>query len=573
MRTLGLSGSFGSATLGSSTTRRFSASRRFSATLGVSVTLGLLVACSPQTELPQAPPRELAFSEAQALEVTRDANRWILVGDVSKDGWSDVLTLRPGRAPQVALAVPHAGLAVATNVDGLPSTPARQAQLLDINGDERADVLWLDESGRLRRFDSLSATEFEEVSMPVVEEEQLAFAFAELNQDDWLDLITVSVSRASSEPDGDGGAVVPELVDGGSFPNAALFDAAVFDAAVSDAAGPDAARPDAPGSDGRGAWSLSVRLGTSAGWGDSADAWISEEIERSDAVERAFLHAADVDLDGDVDVALVLPGWGGAVVINAGAPPTVDAGDTSASGALSLDLLVVDALDDASGATGFVLSDRDADGDVDWFQFSEGGDVLVLDNDGGFEIAGNIRGIGAGRMGCAEDFTNDGRLDLLVETDAQFALYQARAGSDDRYDRATAPGDDVGSLTSLVCSDVNKDGDIDVIAAGEHGVALFVNQLDPLLGDDAHFFGFRLQGKRGNSPAIGTRVELTAEKRVWSKQYTATSQGGMTGSPALHFGLGSAEFTDEVRVLWPDGEVQLADERWAVDDIAVMTQP
>ncbi len=101
--------------------------------------------------------------------------------------------------------------------------------------------------------------------------------------------------------------------------------------------------------------------------------------------------------------------------------------------------------------------------------------------------------------------------------------------------------------------DYDNDGDIDVLVINMN--------LPPNLyrndgGNRNSWIGFRLVGTSSNRDAIGARVEIEAGGR---KQVDEVRSGGSYLSHSdmrVHFGLGSADRVDKVRVQWPSGKIE-----------------
>jgi hypothetical protein len=100
-------------------------------------------------------------------------------------------------------------------------------------------------------------------------------------------------------------------------------------------------------------------------------------------------------------------------------------------------------------------------------------------------------------------------------------------------------------------ADLDNDGDLDLIVnnINEHA---FIYLNNAAAQSDNHFLLVELKGKGMNSQGIGARVTIYCKGQLQvAEQFT--SRGFMSASSdVLHFGLGSAEKADSVRVRWPD---------------------
>ncbi len=102
----------------------------------------------------------------------------------------------------------------------------------------------------------------------------------------------------------------------------------------------------------------------------------------------------------------------------------------------------------------------------------------------------------------------------------------------------------------LISADLDGDGYLDIVTAGRGSVPrLYSNPCG-----SNNWIDVQLSGPLGNREGFGARVELTWSGGVQIREMLslrATSQG-----PArVHFGLGSDELVERLRVIWPDGEV------------------
>jgi len=99
--------------------------------------------------------------------------------------------------------------------------------------------------------------------------------------------------------------------------------------------------------------------------------------------------------------------------------------------------------------------------------------------------------------------------------------------------------------------DHDADGDVDVLVTN-------LNRPPTLYRNDTEAPGAWLQvllvGERSNKGGVGARVSVVAGGVERSAERRAGCSFLSTNSPWLHFGLGSAEAVDEVRVRWPSGE-------------------
>lgn len=157
------------------------------------------------------------------------------------------------------------------------------------------------------------------------------------------------------------------------------------------------------------------------------------------------------------------------------------------------------------------------------------------------------------------DFDHDMDLDLVIASlytnhYSRFYRNDGEAGfTDITYETGTAVHDAV----SVVWSDVDEDGDLDLILTDRDGrgaaVHLFVNQV----GQDRNWVELVLEGTETNRDAIGARVTLEAGG---VRQMRDVRGGGghvnAQSSLVVHFGLADETEIDEVTVRWVGGETE-----------------
>jgi len=105
-------------------------------------------------------------------------------------------------------------------------------------------------------------------------------------------------------------------------------------------------------------------------------------------------------------------------------------------------------------------------------------------------------------------------------------------------------------------ADLDLDGDLDMVTNNINETA-FLHRNRTASQLEHHFLQIRLKGADRNPFAIGARIEIwTAQE---SQVQTLSPVRGFQSSQGyiLHFGLGTSQRVDSIRVNWPDG-------RWAV---------
>ena len=102
--------------------------------------------------------------------------------------------------------------------------------------------------------------------------------------------------------------------------------------------------------------------------------------------------------------------------------------------------------------------------------------------------------------------------------------------------------------------DWDQDGDLDLWMVSRTAPAIrFVRNES---NDGNHWISFRLQGTESNRDAIGTRVTLKTDGKVFMR--TARSGNGYLSQSSrwIHFGLGENTQIDEVEFRWPNGQIE-----------------
>jgi hypothetical protein len=111
-----------------------------------------------------------------------------------------------------------------------------------------------------------------------------------------------------------------------------------------------------------------------------------------------------------------------------------------------------------------------------------------------------------------------------------------------------------GSFRGGCAGDFNNDGRIDLLVLPIAGrPLLFENETE----SHFHWIGFRLRGSSGNRDGIGAQVRVES---CGSTQFETMRNGGsyLSGNdPRIHFGLGSCTKVDRLSIRWPGGRPQV----------------
>jgi hypothetical protein len=126
------------------------------------------------------------------------------------------------------------------------------------------------------------------------------------------------------------------------------------------------------------------------------------------------------------------------------------------------------------------------------------------------------------------------------------------------------PGE--GSGRGLSVSDIDRDGDQDLLVIDTKGPKLYENLLfqTQVTGEDfggpdgsPGWLAVSLEGVLRNRQGLGAIVELFSGQGMQRREVFGTHGYASHGSGVVHFGLGEESRVDSLRVLWPDGNVSL----------------
>jgi hypothetical protein len=159
------------------------------------------------------------------------------------------------------------------------------------------------------------------------------------------------------------------------------------------------------------------------------------------------------------------------------------------------------------------------------------------------------------------DMDNDGDLDILMnfgtweeygDQPAQRDALYLQTGDVSFTESAASWGiADEGVSRGLVVTDLNDDGWPDVMKRILDGrTPMYLSRC----GNEAWLRFRTTMASTTNTFAVGTRIRIVHQGRVWNRTVT-THGSGMYGSyhPEVHFGLGALDRVDLVEFYWPDG--------------------
>jgi hypothetical protein len=225
---------------------------------------------------------------------------------------------------------------------------------------------------------------------------------------------------------------------------------------------------------------------------------------------------------------------------------------------------------------GLAVADYDNDGRLDITKTNFTGDYPNLYHNSGGGIFTDIAikaGLGVNPMYVLwgtglEDFDNDGYRDLFqvtghvypeVRSIDQRESYQTarllyRNLGNGRFEDVSAlAGPGVGETRSsrgAAFGDFDNDGDMDVLVMNMHEApSLLRNDL----ARPGRWVKLQLRGTKSNRAAIGALVRVEINGRPSAATVLSQSSFLSVNDARLHFGLGAAESTGAVEVIWPSG--------------------
>ena len=296
------------------------------------------------------------------------------------------------------------------------------------------------------------------------------------------------------------------------------------------------------------------RRGTNLIYRNNLDGAFLEQGQKSGlaGTDEETLDAAfgDFDEDGDIDL----------VVVNHDGTNRLYSNQRQG---IFRDISQEAGIPEIPGATAVSVGDYNNDGFLDLFLgSSEAGASLMYLNrgDGTFgadliseEVTESLKNVS---VNDAElfDFDNDGYLDLLVvgestQNDGEGVYLYHSDGSGKLW---LSPGilpDDLKSGSHITTFDYNDDGDLDLGITGTDGTIRLLRNDG---GNNHHFIKMKLVGLRAGSAknnyyGIGAKVEVRSGSLYQTKVVTG---------PDIHFGLGSRERAEVIRILWTNGVPQ-----------------
>ncbi len=241
------------------------------------------------------------------------------------------------------------------------------------------------------------------------------------------------------------------------------------------------------------------------------------------------------------------------------------------------------------GGHGVAWGDYDNDGDMDLYIANNsatlstsppisslGKNVLYRNNnDGTFTDITDEAGVGSTLTSTEVtwvDYDNDGDIDLHVVNGGiqgnQSSILYENNGDGTFSDIASTAGiQNTGPGEGATWGDYDNDGDMDLYVVNYN----LSNKLYRNNGDSNHWIIIKPVGTTSNRAGIGARIEVTTGTSTQIKEVDGGSGFCSQDSLWVHFGLGSDEKIDTLKIKWPDGKVQMRSDVTA-DQILAITE-
>lgn len=235
----------------------------------------------------------------------------------------------------------------------------------------------------------------------------------------------------------------------------------------------------------------------------------------------------------------------------------------------------------AMDGMGIDAADLNGDGRLDYCITDSGPMKCLLSDGGSFVESTQVLGLSPPARDAnpatigwtieIADLDNDGHLDAFQTSGTMFdgvnmpaegwadLLWQGSdSGGFERLDgvgpselRGATHPDDYGAAAA----DFDRDGWLDLLISPDIGPPqLWMNRCG-----EGRFLSVELSNIGSNTEGYGTRVEVqVGEQSTVRELHSLRGQG--QGPSRLHFGLGDATLVDRVRVTWPDGTVEEAED-------------
>jgi hypothetical protein len=313
-----------------------------------------------------------------------------------------------------------------------------------------------------------------------------------------------------------------------------------------------------------------------------------DTLYQGQIVDTSFVPSlSDIDSDGDIDLLLVSDSGKSKVLRNDGKKLT-------RTNNISIN--------DQFGM-GSAVGDIDNDGDMDWYVTSvyakasntqstnnttsyNGNRLYLNDGEGNFNNSAFVKRLDNGGWAwaaCFADFNNDGLTDIFHvngwgQSGVDFSQYQDDISrfylqqNDGSFKESAAEVkvNEVKQGRGVICNDIDRDGDIDIITSNnDSNASFFRNELT----SGHHYLTVQLQGHSPNTQALGAKIKVTSSTgSVQVKELRIDNNFVSTNAVEAHFGLGTQDVPVSITITWPDGVVTEHNDT-VIDQIIRLQQP
>ncbi|MEX2307412.1 MAG: CRTAC1 family protein [Pirellulales bacterium] len=295
-------------------------------------------------------------------------------------------------------------------------------------------------------------------------------------------------------------------------------------------------------------------------------------FQAPEGIKAYGMAIGDTDGDGDLDIYVSTCRFGNNIRNNFYQNLLVETGSLA-----FVDIADSNGTQNTRNSYGAEFHDFDDDGDLDLFMvgadqqpsklFRNNGGNLFTDIDtitGHPLLTSTGSDFGGGR---AVDYENDGDLDLFFHDHLATVGNHARKlfrndGNWQFTDVTTLAGIAATNQAAYdsAWGDIDHDGDQDLIAPTGNTFAerVFISNAS---GNGNHWLYVRLKGPSDNTTGIGATLyatldEGTLQERTMRREANTNAGTFNQSDLPVHFGLGSVDQIDQLRVLWPDGSSQ-----------------
>ncbi len=120
-------------------------------------------------------------------------------------------------------------------------------------------------------------------------------------------------------------------------------------------------------------------------------------------------------------------------------------------------------------------------------------------------------------------------------------------------------------------ADLDNDGDLELIVNNINEEA-FIYRNESVEQTGSHFISIQLQGHSYNKFGIGSRAILYHKGSMQMAENYTTRGFQSSVTPSIHFGLGEITMIDSIKIVWPDGKIQMMF-NVAADDCLMLSEP